>query len=145
MHKLAVHVCVHTCTCSWALTTQGHLRPSWTSYIEINKLLQDGRIFKNNVLWFKNHLLWTNLIYLEKYTASKKDCMEYPAEQKNSLLWCDIHIYILVANIYINYRFPITQNLKGFDFHLSRSRGVNRIDRVGLLIHNFLFQFNSNT
>ncbi len=79
-----------------------------------------GGYLKNNVLY---------IIYLEKYNATKKDCREYPAEPKN--LFCDATsglIIMLVANICINYRLPITQNLKGLDFDLSRSRGVNRID-----------------
>ncbi len=85
-----------------------------------------------------------SVIYIEKYNATKKDRREYPLT-KNSPLWCDIRIDILVANICITYRFPITQNLNGLDFDLSMLLGVNCIDGVGLPIHDFLFRFNSNT
>ncbi len=50
-------------------------------------------------------------------------------------------INILVPNniihklqISYHYRFPMTQNLHGLDFDLSRSSGVHSINRVGLPI-----------
>ncbi len=47
-----------------------------------------GGYLKNKVLWFKNHLLWTSLIYVEKYTATKKNRREYntPPDEKFSFV-----------------------------------------------------------
>ncbi len=67
-----------------------------------------------------------------------------PAYPPKFFFLCDIRINILVANICISYRSPVTQNLNGLDFDLSRSLWVKYIVGVGLPIHDFLFRFNSN-
>ncbi len=36
----------------------------------------------------KNHLFWSSLIYIEKYNATRKDRMEYPARPK--ILFFDV-------------------------------------------------------
>ena len=64
MHKCVPPVCVHVVQHSQRNTSLGHPR---SSCVEINKLLQDGRIFKNDV--FRRSLIYS-LIYIEMYNAT---------------------------------------------------------------------------
>ncbi len=52
-----------------------------------------------NQLWFKNHLFWRSLLYIDKYNATKKDLREYPVRPQILLFSfsCDIRINIQVA------------------------------------------------
>ncbi len=100
--------------------------PVWASHgptvFEINRLLQDGTIFKESSTLKESNIYIDNV----KWHQERQD----PALPKiNSLFWCDTPINLLAANICITitYRSIITQNLNGLDFDLSRPLRVKYI------------------
>ena len=80
-----------------------------------------------------------------KTTRKTAATAENPACPKKP--FCDIQIKVvilLLANIWMPYRSPITQTLSDLGFHLSRSLKVKCNTAIGLPIYGFLLMFNSD-
>ncbi len=108
MNKRALHVCVHILV----VLNATPVGAAMINCVEINKLLQDRRIFKESSViggYLKNHLL-LRIIYFEGVYMKefwRNICWEVQCHQERppwipsppiiSLFWCDIRINILVA------------------------------------------------
>ncbi len=89
-------------------------------------------------------LIKPNRIIITRKTAGTA---ENPAHQQTPFhLFYDIQMVVtlLLANIYIPYGYPTTENLSDLDFDLSRSVNVKFDNAIGLAIYGFLLIVNSN-
>ena len=59
---------------------------------------------------------------------------ENPARQQTPFCHIQIVVILLLANIFIPYRYPTTENLSDLDFDLSRSVNVKFDSAIGLAI-----------
>ncbi len=111
-----------------------------------------------NMKW-NQHDLYEDLFYhnkfmnisYENYTFSthwylqllKKGCWYSRNTRHTQIALCDIHI-MLLANICITYRSPMTPNPSNLDFNLSRSLKVKYNGAGAPPLYGFILMFNSN-